>query len=134
MGPAKQGGGLDPEGEDQVVAVRQCKQGNGDQRHKIPADQKSHQKPNKYPEQASLAVTDLQEAELEIVHHCQKRKFPDEIGALQKGKDIKKTSHIYKLNPFLQDGILKVGGRLKMLKEGKHPTILTKTKSDEAYH
>lgn len=52
MGPAEQGGGWDPEGEDQVVAVSQCKQGNGDQRHKIPADQKSHQKPNKYAEQA----------------------------------------------------------------------------------
>lgn len=39
------GGGLDP-------VVSQCKRGHGEQRHKIPADQKSHQRPNKDPQQA----------------------------------------------------------------------------------
>lgn len=74
-------------------------------------------------------MTDLQEAELEIICHCQRQKFADEFRALQEGNSIKKTSHLYKLNPFLQNGIPKVGGRLShvaMLEESKHLSILTK--------
>ena len=43
--------------------------------------------------------------------------------------NIKRSSHIYKLNPVLQDGILRVGDRLNraaMPEESKHPAILAK--------
>lgn len=42
---------------------------------------------------------------------------------------MKKNSHIYKLDPYLEDGVLRVGGRLTrstMLLEAKHPAILHK--------
>lgn len=74
-------------------------------------------------------MTDLQEAELEIIYHSKRQKFPAELKVLQKGKSIKKTSHVYKLNPFLQNGILKVGGRLShaaMPEANKYPSILPK--------
>lgn len=76
-----------------------------------------------------LTVDDLKEAELEIIRHCQRKKFQEEINSLQKGEPVKRSSHIYKLNPVLQDGILRVGGRLNraaMPEESKHPAILAK--------
>lgn len=42
---------------------------------------------------------------------------------------MKKNSHIYKLNPILEDGVLRAGGRLSrvvMPEETKHPAILAK--------
>ena len=42
---------------------------------------------------------------------------------------VKKTSSIYKLNPVVNDGLLRVGGRLgeaPINKDGKHPVILPK--------
>lgn len=48
---------------------------------------------------------------------------------LQKGGTVKKTSSIYKLDPVLQNGIIRVGGRLSKLampEEIKHPVILSK--------
>lgn len=76
-----------------------------------------------------LTVDDLKEAELEIIRHCQRRRFQDEINSLKKGEPIKRSSYIYKLNPVLQDGILRVGGRLHrsaMPEESKHSAILAK--------
>lgn len=75
----------------------------------------------------TLTVDDLKEAELEIIRHCQSKKFQEEINSLQKGEPVKRSSLIYKLNPSLQDGILRVGGRLNraaMPEESKHPAIL----------
>ncbi|KAK7899043.1 hypothetical protein WMY93_019896 [Mugilogobius chulae] len=45
------------------------------------------------------------------------------------GECLKKTSHLYKLNPILDDGLIRVGGRLSraaMPVEAKHPVILAK--------
>lgn len=42
---------------------------------------------------------------------------------------MKKSSHIFKLSPVLDDGVLRVGGRLgksAMPEEKKHPVILAK--------
>ncbi|KAI3369223.1 hypothetical protein L3Q82_007506 [Scortum barcoo] len=79
------------------------------------------------PSKVNLTVDELKEAELEIMRHCQRRTFGEEISALQNNEPVKKTSHIYKLNPLLQDGILRVGGRLSrtaMPEESKHPCQL----------
>lgn len=56
----------------------------------------------------TLTVDDLNKAELEIIRHCQRKKFQEEINTLQKGEPIERSSHINKLNPVLQDGILRV--------------------------
>lgn len=81
------------------------------------------------PNRLNLTVDELKEAELEIMRHCQRRTYGEEINALQNGEPVKRTSHIYKLNPVFQDGILRVGGRLSrtaMPEESKHPAIMDK--------
>ncbi|KAJ8414191.1 hypothetical protein AAFF_G00050610 [Aldrovandia affinis] len=78
---------------------------------------------------SNLTVENLKEAELEIIHFSQRWKFSEEISTLQKGDSVKTSSHIYKLKPILQDGVLRVGGRLSraaMPEEVKHPAILSK--------
>ncbi len=52
-----------------------------------------------------------------------------EIASLESGKSkIRRDSTIHKLNPILEDGLLRVGGRLckiAMPEEVKHPVILS---------
>lgn len=79
--------------------------------------------------QTYLTVDDLRRAELDIIRHCQQTKFQEEMSALQKKEPIKKSSRIYRLNPQLQEGILRVGGRLSrasMPAEAKHPLLMPK--------
>ena len=56
--------------------------------------------------------------------------FPDEIASLKsETRNVKRQSPIFKLVPKLDNGILRVGGRLSKLampEEAKHPVILTK--------
>ncbi|KAG1936405.1 hypothetical protein F2P79_018737 [Pimephales promelas] len=76
-----------------------------------------------------LSIEELRKAEMEIIKFCQRRRFPGEFNSLRKGESVKRTSHIYKLNPILEDGVLRVGGRLSraaMPEEAKHPAILAK--------
>lgn len=76
-----------------------------------------------------ISVEDLDEAELRIVKFCQKEKFSEEMSALFKGQNVKRSSHLYKLNPILQDGLLRVGGRLSraaMPENSKQPVILSR--------
>lgn len=74
-----------------------------------------------------LTVDELEKAELEILKFCQRRRFPEEFSRLQNGQGVKGCSQIYKLCPMIQDGVLRVGGRLSrssMPAEAKHPAIL----------
>ncbi len=76
-----------------------------------------------------LSAEELDKAELEIIRFSQKKKFPEEFSGLQKGKSVKGHSHIYTLCPLLENGVLRVGGRLSrssMPAEAKHPIILAK--------
>ena len=71
-----------------------------------------------------LRVADLQNAESVIVQHIQKAAFPEEMKRLSsasQAKDdnasaddrnyyVKKSSPIAKLDPFVENGIIKVGG------------------------
>lgn len=53
--------------------------------------------------------------------------YKHELECLTKGMTVKKNSHIQKLTPTLQDGVIRVGGRLvrsAMPSEAKHPAIL----------
>ena len=80
-------------------------------------------------ERKSLTVKDLRNAEREIILFSQHQAFSEELTALQQGATIKRCSPIYKLDPVLQDNVLKVGGRLcnsAMTEEAMHPAILSK--------
>ncbi|XP_078330327.1 uncharacterized protein LOC111129274 [Crassostrea virginica] len=63
-----------------------------------------------------------------IVKDIQFKVFSKELSCLQASKPLNKNSPLYKLNPYIdQDGILRVGGRLKKLDcDGafKNPVIL----------
>ncbi|KAL6470498.1 hypothetical protein MHYP_G00216170 [Metynnis hypsauchen] len=76
-----------------------------------------------------LSAEDLEQAELDIIKFCQKEKYSEEIAALYKGQSVKRSSHLYKLNPVLQDDLLRVGGRLSraaMPESSKQPVILSR--------
>ena len=76
-----------------------------------------------------LTVSDVRRAETVIIQFCQSQTFCEELHALQKGGKIKRSSSIAKLDPFLQDGVLRVGGRLHQAalpEHTKHPAILAK--------
>ncbi|XP_063955063.1 uncharacterized protein LOC135153986 [Lytechinus pictus] len=89
---------------------------------------------------ARLTLDEMREAEKKILSYEQKRAFPEEINALntaqsddgganQKWKTVKKNSKIYKLDPKMDDGLLRVGGRLSrssLPHEANHPVILPK--------
>ena len=50
------------------------------------------------------------------------------VHALEKHKQVKKDSSLFKLGPILEDGVLKVGGSLSRAVipvEAKHPVILS---------
>ncbi|PWA32804.1 hypothetical protein CCH79_00018048 [Gambusia affinis] len=78
----------------------------------------------------ALKPKDLLEAELAIVRYCQQQRFEDEISCLlSKTGTGGRQSSIYKLDPILDNGLLRVGGRLSkgaMPMEEKHPLILSK--------
>ncbi len=78
----------------------------------------------------ALTVEDLKRAEHEIIRFCQKQSFQDETSSLQKGfHNLKRSSSLYKLDPVLQNGLLRVGGRLSkscMPAEAMHPIIIPK--------
>ena len=59
-----------------------------------------------------LTVKDIMEAETAIIQFSQKQTSCEEVKSLQKGEKVKRSSPILKLDPLLQDGILRVGGRL----------------------
>lgn len=80
-------------------------------------------------EKKPLTLEQLVAAETEIIRHSQAQWFPDEVKALRSNVSVKRNSQLYKLDPILQDGILRVGGRLdrsSMPEDAKHPAILSK--------
>lgn len=80
-------------------------------------------------EKRSLSLENLNQAEIQLIQFSQKQQFQDEIEALRKNIPVKKRSKLFKLDPVLQDGILRVGGRLNraaMPEESRHPAILSK--------
>lgn len=59
-----------------------------------------------------LSVEHFDKAENVVLGYCQKRRYSNEMSSLQKGEKEKKSSDLYKLNPKIEDGVLRVGGRL----------------------
>ena len=88
-----------------------------------------------------LTTADLEEAERTIFRWVHRTVFPSDVKSLsqgtQKGAESKRSrekttavdrkSPLTPLNPYLKDGILRVGGRLsraRMAEDMKHPIIL----------
>lgn len=93
---------------------------------RIKAVLRARLKNNSY-EKEPLSVENLQRAEAAIIEFCQSTSFMDEMNALKKGFEVKKSSHLHKLSPILQDNLIRVGGRLMrsaMPSEAKNPIIL----------
>lgn len=76
-----------------------------------------------------MSARDLLDAEMAIIGYSQRKKFKEEVASLSAGKSVSRDSSIYKLDPCLEDGLLRVGGRLSraaLPEENKHPPILSK--------
>ena len=89
---------------------------------------------------AYLTVRDLDEAEQYILMHVQRQAFPEEMKILENIQEdeasdkqmshsasVRKNSHLYKLDPMMENGLLRVGGRLSkasMPESVKRPIIL----------
>ena len=54
----------------------------------------------------------IQKAEHDILLHVQESCFQDELARLESGRPVKKDSRIASLNPILEDGLLRLKGRL----------------------
>ncbi|XP_038049672.1 uncharacterized protein LOC119723185 [Patiria miniata] len=78
--------------------------------------------------EVSLQVHDLQAAEKAIIAHLQEKHFGEEVRALKTNGTISRKSAVYSLDPVVDDdGLLRVGGRLKMApltEQAKHPLIV----------
>ena len=79
-----------------------------------------------------ISLTELVNAEAEILKHVQGSSFKDELSRLQRKEADKKnsnTSCIAKLDPILMGGLIRVGGRLHRAQiddDARHPIILPK--------
>ena len=52
-------------------------------------------------ENNGLTVEELANAEIEVICFCQRKRYTDEISNLRKGINVKRTSHLHKLNPIV---------------------------------
>ena len=96
-----------------------------------------------YPSNAEtvtpLSVSEMKDAENEIIRYVQKQSFAEEVQILSQttketqerkcNSAIKKCSSLYKLDPIIEDNLVRVGGRLHnapIENDAKHPAILPK--------
>ena len=92
-----------------------------------------------------LSMEEINSAKAEILKYVQRQSYTKEISSLKETErhdekespcdrsrettSVKKSSSVYKLDPVLVDGVLRVGGRLKLAlihDEPKNPAILPK--------
>ncbi|XP_017797032.1 PREDICTED: uncharacterized protein LOC108570076 [Habropoda laboriosa] len=82
-------------------------------------------------QKGALTATELRQAHNAIVRLIQGLHFPEELRCLAKEKSCCIKGKLQRLNPFVdQDGVLRVGGRLKHSAipfSKKHPVILPKS-------
>ena len=79
------------------------------------------------PGQDQLSTHEIRRAEFTILNGLQGQAFPKERKLLSINTPIPRTNKLHQVDAFLQDGIIRVGGRLKeaSMSEGKrHPIIL----------
>ena len=56
----------------------------------------------------TLSAENLLNAEVSIIRYSQQKRFKEEIAALSAGKCVSRDSSIYKLEPCLEDGLVRV--------------------------
>ena len=74
----------------------------------------------------NIKVMELRKATIDVVRIVQRQSLGEDYKALCSG-ELKGSSHLLRLNPFLRDGVMLVGGRLQHSQLGqgsKHPMIL----------
>ena len=74
-----------------------------------------------------VTIRDIQNAETAVWRYQQQQAFPQEIKALSSSKPVSSDSNLGSLDPVIsEDGILRVGGRLKKTTAAieKHPVII----------
>ena len=80
-------------------------------------------------EKRPLTLEDMVAAESILIQFSQRQQYREDIKALLKGKQVSRNSQLLKLDQILQDGTLRVGGRLNKLampENVKHPAVLSK--------
>ena len=62
-----------------------------------------------------LTANELMNADVVLVKYVQAKEYPDWMDYMsrKKTREVNKTFSLWKLSPFLQDGLIKVGGRLE---------------------
>ena len=84
-----------------------------------------------------LTVCEIRDAEEVIIKLVQNQSFKEDMQTLRRVTEetqdkkiaVKKCSNIYKLDPFMESGFIRVGGRLHNAPikiDAKHPIILPK--------
>ncbi len=76
-----------------------------------------------------VSVEERERAAESVMRLAQEKAFSQEMKLLQKGKSLQNSSPLFRLDPILEGGALRVGGRLNQSSlslEVKHPLILPK--------
>ena len=84
---------------------------------------------SKLPEIRPITVDEMKVAEQEILRYLQRQDFQEELKALRNKEGVKKSSSLYRLDPIIINGTLRVGGRLlrsTVPQDSKHQLILPK--------
>ena len=84
---------------------------------------------NEWKKIGELSVSEIHTGELFIIRDVQSTVYEKEIRLLKAGKALHPRSQLYSLTPFLQDDVLRVGGRLQHAEisyDSKYPLILPK--------
>ncbi|XP_045539877.1 uncharacterized protein LOC106715742 [Papilio machaon] len=60
-----------------------------------------------------LECRHLEQAERLLIQHAQRQCFGEEMNRIEAGRPIQKSSRLYRLDPVIEDGVLKVRGRIE---------------------
>ena len=78
-----------------------------------------------------LSLEEISKAEMLIISYLQHIYYKEEIDDLSKGKPVRTSSSLIKLSPFMKNGLMHVGGRLKLAASlpflQKHQIILPRS-------
>ena len=78
-----------------------------------------------------LSLEEISKAEMLIISYLQHIYYKEEIDDLSKGKPVRTSSSLIKLSPFIKNGLMHVGGRLKLAASlpflQKHQIILPRS-------
>jgi hypothetical protein len=76
---------------------------------------------------ASLTASEIHEGRIYWIRAVQSECFPEEVSRLNASELVSRTSRIACFDPFMEDGLIRLGGRLhfsKLTPNEKHPIIL----------